>query len=159
MRGSLLFALLFFSSALFFGSAATLGQPDTSAPMPFDVSDHRWTHRLLLVFAPSDEHPDLLAQRQMATGFAAGFRDRDLLFVSVLERGDSLADNRPMDEASAEKLRERYDVEPGEFAVILIGKDGTKKRRSDRPVSIEALFEQIDQMPMRQRELQQRNQR
>ena len=150
MRGAFLFVLLLF------GSAAALGQPATSSNMPFDVSDHRWTHRLLLVFAPSDEHPDLLAQRQMATGYVEGFRDRDLLFVSVLEEGDSLVDTRPMDEASAEQLRERYGIGSGEFAVVLIGKDGTEKRRSGQPVAIEDLFEQVDQMPMRQRELQQR---
>lgn len=144
---------------LLFGAAAALGQPSSDVPMPFDPSDHRWTHRLLYVFAPSDTHPDLLAQRQMATGFVDGFRDRDLLFVSVLERGESLADGQAMDEPSAAKLRERYDVGSGDFAVILVGKDGTEKRRSDRPVPIEALFEQIDQMPMRQREMQERDRR
>ena len=152
MRG-LLLVLLFL-----FGSAAALGQPDPRTTMSFDVADHRWTHRLLLVFAPSDEHPQLLAQRQMATGFAEGFRDRDLLFISVLEKGESLVDNRLIDQASVEKLRTRYGVEPDDFAVILVGKDGTEKRRSERPIPIEDLFEQIDQMPMRMRELQQRGQ-
>lgn len=152
MRG-LLFVVLFL-----FGSAVSLAQSDPSSTMSFDVDDHRWTHRLLLVFAPSDEHPQLLEQRQMATGFVEGFRDRDLLFISVLEKGESLADNRPIDQASVEKLRARYGIESDDFAVILVGKDGTEKRRSGRPVPIEDLFEQIDQMPMRMRELQQRGQ-
>ncbi len=144
---------------LLLGSAAALGQPDRPAPMSFDESDHRWTHRLLVVFAPSDKHPDLIAQQQMTTGFVDGFRDRDLLFVSVPEHGESLADGGAMDAASAANIRERHGIEPGTFAVILVGKDGTEKRRSDRPVPIEALFEQIDQMPMRQREMQDRNRR
>ena len=131
----------------------TLGQPASTSPMPFDPADHRWTHRLLYVFAPSDDHPDLVAQRQMATGFVDGFRERDLLFVSVLERGESCADGRAMDAASAAELREAYDVEPGAFTVVLVGKDGTAKRRSAAPVPIESLFEQIDGMPMRQREM------
>jgi len=152
MRGLLLTVLLLL------GSAAALGQSTPSATMLFDVDDHRWTHRLLFVFAPSDVHPQLLAQRQMATGFAEGFRDRDLLFVSVLGTGESLADNRPIDQASVEELRARYGVEPDDFTVILVGKDGTEKRRSNRPIPIEDLFEQIDQMPMRMRELQQRGQ-
>jgi hypothetical protein len=141
---------------LFAIPVVALGQPVPTSPMPFDLSDHRWTHRLLLAFAPSDGHPDLLAQRQMATGFAEGFRDRDLLFVSVLQEGESAADGRPMDGASAAALRERYGIDPGDFTVILVGKDGTEKRRSERPVAIESVFGQIDQMPMRQRELQRR---
>lgn len=140
---------------LFLLPAVTNSQP-TSASMPFDLSDHRWTHRLLLAFAPTDEHPDLLAQRQMTTGFVDGFRDRDLLFVSVLGRGESLADNRPMDAASARALREQFGIAPDAFVVVLVGKDGAEKRRSERPVSIESVFDQIDQMPMRQREMRQR---
>lgn len=142
---------------LFAIPAVACGQPVPTSPMPFDIADHRWTHRLLLVFAPSDESPDLLAQRQMTTGFVEGFRDRDLLFVSVLRQGESVADNRPMDEASADALRERYRIAPGDFAVILIGKDGTEKRRSTLPIPVESVFEQIDQMPMRQREMRSRN--
>lgn len=136
-------------------SAAVLGQ--SPAPMPFDEADHRWEHRLLYVFAPSDQHPHLLAQRQMVEASDDGVRERDLLVISVLERGESLADGTPMDETSAMRLREIHDVEPGAFAVILVGKDGTEKRRNDEPVAIEALFEQIDRMPMRQREIRERN--
>ena len=130
-----------------------LGQPASTSPMSFDPADHKWTHRLLYVFAPSDDHPDLVAQRQMATGFVEGFRERDLLFVSVIERGTSEVEGRAMDAASAAELRETYGIEPGGFAVVLVGKDGTAKRRSAAPVPIEALFEQIDGMPMRQREI------
>ncbi|MEP0548149.1 MAG: DUF4174 domain-containing protein [Rhodothermales bacterium] len=142
--------------SLLVGTAA-LGQPATPDPMPFDPADHRWTHRLLYVFAPSDDHPDLVAQRQSATGFVDGFRDRDLLFVSVLDRGESRADGRAIDAASAQALREAYGIEPGAFAVVLVGKDGTAKRRSDAPVAIEVLFQQIDGMPMRQREMRDRD--
>lgn len=134
-------------------ATAALGQPATPVPMPFDAADHRWTHRLLYVFAPSDDHPDLVAQRQMATGFVDGFRDRDLLFVSVLERGESRADGQTMDAASANALRADYGIESGAFAVVLVGKDGTAKRRSESPIPTESLFEQIDSMPMRQREM------
>lgn len=131
-------------------------QPDRAA-MTFDETEHRWTHRLLYVFAPSDEHPDFLAQRQMATGHDAGFQERDLLFITLLERGESAVDGQAMDAASAERLRERHDVEPGAFAVILVGKDGTEKRRAGQPVPVEEVFAQIDGMPMRQREMRERN--
>lgn len=137
-------------------AAAAPAQP--SPPMSFDEAAHQWVHRLLYVFAPSDEHPDLLAQRQLLDGTADGVRDRDLLIVTVIERGESRVDGAAMDVASADRLRTTHDVVPGEFAVILVGKDGTEKRRSAGPLAPEALFEQIDRMPMRQREMRERKQ-
>jgi hypothetical protein len=38
------------------------------------------------------------------------------------------------------------------FTVVLLGKDGTEKYRSEEPVPTKALFILIDQMPMRQSE-------
>lgn len=125
--------------------------------MSFDPADHQWVHRVLYVFAPTDAHPHFLAQRQTATGFDEGFRERDLLFVAVLEEGESLVDGQhAIDAASVRALRERYEVAPGTFAVVLVGKDGAAKRRSAEPVPPSALFGQIDQMPMRQREMRER---
>jgi hypothetical protein len=38
----------------------------------------------------------------------------------------------------------------------LVGKDGGVKRQDTKPVKATAIFEQIDAMPMRQQEMQQR---
>lgn len=46
-----------------------------------------------------------------------------------------------------------------DFEVILIGLDGTIKLRQNKPVSTDKLFELIDSMPMRQREIQRKNKR
>ena len=53
---------------------------------------------------------------------------------------------------SSDPLRADYDVS-GEFTVILIGKDGTEKERFSEPVEPASLFNLIDQMPMRRREM------
>jgi hypothetical protein len=37
-----------------------------------------------------------------------------------------------------------------------VGKDTTVKRRGSAPVAMESLFEQIDRMPMRRREMRRR---
>jgi hypothetical protein len=37
--------------------------------------------------------------------------------------------------------------------VILVGKDGTEKRRNAAPVTARSIFDTIDAMPMRQREM------
>lgn len=49
--------------------------------------------------------------------------------------------------------------EAEEFAVVLIGRDGGEKFRSDDPVSVEELFSKIDEMPVRRREMREREPR
>lgn len=55
--------------------------------------------------------------------------------------------------AEQEALRKRFHVRPDAFAVILVGKDGGEKMRSDKPIPWETLEATIDAMPMRQTEM------
>jgi hypothetical protein len=63
------------------------------------------------------------------------------------------ADPQPLAEAAVRRLRERFDVAPDVFRVVLVGKDGTEKRRDAEPVTARSIFDTIDAMPMRQREM------
>ena len=56
--------------------------------------------------------------------------------------------------AGSGAARREYNVQRGTFAAILVGKDGGEKFRSGEPVRPEILFDLIDAMPMRQREMQ-----
>jgi hypothetical protein len=56
----------------------------------------------------------------------------------------------------AKKIRSRFQISREGFEILLIGKDGTVKLRSDKPVSSEDLFALIDSMPMRKREMRNR---
>jgi hypothetical protein len=51
-------------------------------------------------------------------------------------------------------MRHHFKVEPAEFLVILIGKDGGEKLNSRTPVPVDQLERLIDSMPMREREQQ-----
>ncbi|SEC29385.1 DUF4174 domain-containing protein [Terriglobus roseus] len=55
--------------------------------------------------------------------------------------------------AEQEALRKRFHVKPDAFSVILVGKDGGEKMRSDKPIPWETLASTIDAMPMRQTEI------
>jgi len=46
--------------------------------------------------------------------------------------------------------------EEGEFAVILIGRDGGEKARWTEPVAATEIWERIDAMPMRRAEMEER---
>jgi hypothetical protein len=123
----------------------------------FRLAEHRWAHRLLFLFASSR---DTAPYREQMTRFAdaeSGFRERDLLLIEVVDDGPSRLGDRPLTAAAEERLRNRFDVGPLAFRVILVGKDGTEKRRDEAPVSAQSIFDTIDAMPMRQREMREDN--
>lgn len=58
-----------------------------------------------------------------------------------------------MSEDAIDELRSDFDISPSDFVVLLIGKDGDEKYRSDEFISSKKLFNEIDSMPMRKIEM------
>jgi hypothetical protein len=127
---------------------------------------YRWKNRPLVVFAPSGDddryHTQIGNLRQMGEEFA----DRDMVVIhgfggtgrgAVQSSVESFSggewQRQPIAPGAEQELRDRYGS-GSEFEVILVGKDGGVKLRSDEPVAAEELFALIDSMPMRRREMQ-----
>ncbi|MEH1901054.1 MAG: DUF4174 domain-containing protein [Nostoc sp.] len=121
----------------------------------FNLSSQKWKNRVLLVFAPSVDNHNYQQQMQLLQQ-KSGFADRDLVLVQVLATNKSYANGQLIDESSAAKLRDRFGVDKENFRIILVGKDGGVKRSDTTPVQATAIFEQIDAMPMRRQEMQER---
>ena len=71
----------------------------------------------------------------------------------MLFEGESRVGKQPLADGDAAALRAHFGVEDDGFLAVLIGKDGTEKERYEAPVAADAVFEAIDAMPMRQREM------
>ncbi len=125
--------------------------------MAFDLNTYQWKNRLLLVFAPSENSPAYQRQMQLFQGQQAGFKERDLLLVELLTESTSRAYRQTLDDADVARARSRFHVAPQDFQVILVGKDGTAKLRESNPIQPEVIFNEIDAMPMRQREMRERS--
>ncbi len=117
------------------------------------LESYQWKNRLLLVFAPSENSAAYQQQMQLFQGQQAGFNERDLVIYELLDRGGNRANVQSIDREDAAKIRDRFQVSPGEFRVVLVGKDGTSKRRDQSPVSPTVIFKEIDVMPMRRQEM------
>ncbi|MBD2259385.1 DUF4174 domain-containing protein [Pseudanabaena sp. FACHB-2040] len=128
----------------------------SKAEHQFELSDYQWQHRLVLVFAPSNDSPDYQQQMQTWQADTTGISDRNLKLVEVLGTGESRVDSEPISPASVAGLRQQFGVPVDQFSVILVGKDGTEKQRSQSPVDLALLFRTIDAMPMRQQEMRSR---
>ena len=119
-----------------------------------DLNSYKGTNRLLVIFAASAADAPYERQESLLKSHGAGFEDRNLIKVRVFTEGGDVGGS-PVSSGESARVREETGIEEGRFAVLLIGKDGTEKFRSEEPVSAEALFERIDAMPMRRREMEQ----
>ncbi len=122
-----------------------------------DLSAYHWKHRLLLIFAPNGTDPRLVAFEERTDARRGDMQDRDLLSFRILETGPSGRPGVPMTSGDVEALRRRYKAPAGRFIVILIGKDGGVKLVQEERISLQAIFDLIDTMPMRRREMRQKD--
>ena len=119
-----------------------------------DLGSYKGTNRLLLIFVSTAADALYRRQESLLKSHEAGFKDRDLILVRVFTDGGDVGGS-PVSPGKAAGVREGHGIGEGEFAVLLVGKDGTEKFRWRKPVSAEEMFERIDAMPMRRREMEQ----
>lgn len=111
----------------------------------------------MLIFAGSKQ--SVLYQQQLAEFASADkeFRDRDLIILHLFSDGNSFSENQEISARDAKRLRNEFNIEKSQFTIILMGKDGTEKLREEELLSTDRLFNVIDAMPMRQREMKQKH--
>jgi arylsulfatase A len=118
------------------------------------LDDLRWDRRLLVVQTPpSDARRTVQAEAMRARTLEC--LERDLILVQLV--GEELLSFAGSTYYALDlaPLRERLELPPGgEFAVRLVGKDGTVKLRSDEPLDLDEVLLAIDAMPMRRAELE-----
>ena len=126
-----------------------------SVPIASEAGMQRfqWQNRPLLVFAPAADTPALTRQLEIARRQRAGWRDRDMITVVIAGDAPVTVEGTRAKDLSNDALRARYGISGETFAAILVGKDGTEKLRHDAAISAAKLFQTIDAMPMRRREM------
>ncbi len=105
------------------------------------LAQYRWNHRVVVALASSPSDPNLAAQRRIFETMRTGAGDRDLVLLEATD-----------DTPAGAALRQRFGGGTG-FITVLIGKDGGAKASSERPMSAQDVFGQIDAMPMRRAEM------
>jgi hypothetical protein len=138
MKHMVLMALLVCGMDAYAGGVAMLS----------DLDELVWKNRVIVVNQPLAEREEL----RVLQAHVAGIDDREIIWFIVT--GDRALTNYPgqLSGAFPGNLRERLGPAPGR--VVLIGKDGGVKSGSD-DLDLDAIFAQIDAMPMRQLEMRQ----
>ena len=120
-----------------------------------DFTPYQWNNRLLLLFAGSPGQHAYREQQRTLARHRHDLVERDLLVFALFDEADGEGGGREIAPPQTYQLRQRYELEQGSFAVILVGKDGGEKLRFQTPVAAGDLFGLIDSMPVREQELQQ----
>ncbi len=122
------------------------------------LADLRGQARPLLIFAQPGT-PQLEEQQRLLRLDTAALRERDIVVVLPPEL-DYVRENgintTHFSHAEDLALRQRFHIEQGQFAVLLVGKDGEEKMRSKTPLTTESLSQAVDAMPMRKEETRHR---
>ena len=141
-RLALMLIVLVMSTA--FGSATAVAA---------ELSDYRWERRPLLVFAPTDSDPSLVATLSRIEASRCDFADRDMVIGVVVSEGNSTLDGHVINIDASQRLTNQYAIGENAFSVVLIGKDGGEKLRVNEVPDLQDIYAVIDGMPMRSREM------
>ncbi|MBY0287893.1 MAG: DUF4174 domain-containing protein [Mycobacteriaceae bacterium] len=118
-----------------------------------ELGNYRWEHRPLLVFAATDSDPRLVETLNRIEASRCDFVSRDMVLGLVVTGGNSTLDGQVINTDEPQRLRDRYAIGENAFSVLLIGKDGGEKLRVDEVPDLQAIYDLIDGMPMRTREM------
>jgi hypothetical protein len=136
-------------------------QPSAACPaQPSTLRAMRHCYHPLLVFAPSMDDPQLVAQFNQLKAHAAELRSRDLLYVPIVPEGHnqpipgSRIHTASLSEDELAAMRHHFNVESGEFLVILIDRNGGEKVHSRTPVPVDQLKQLTDPLLPRKSEPQ-----
>ncbi|MEM8984271.1 MAG: CIA30 family protein [Pseudomonadota bacterium] len=121
---------------------------------PFSIQALRWDKRVLIVNAASANSEALQQQLMAIDATAQQFNERDMVLVTLVTDNKSKAGARDLNASDVDALRRSLSIDRGEFAVRLVGKDGSVKLTANEPVATDELYALIDKMPMRRREMQ-----
>lgn len=127
-----------------------------SAQAAFSLEQYRWTNRVLVVSARSENDEEMKEQLNAVRASAQEFADRDMVLVTLLDDSGSAAGDEELTDRETAETRAALKIEPDSFAVRLIGKDGAVKLSSDTATAMTQIYALIDTMPMRKQETRDR---
>jgi hypothetical protein len=117
------------------------------------MTDHLWKSRVLLLFSPDKKQADFQEQYRAFMGLGEEMQDRDLVVYQIFVQSGLTPQGKPLAREKIDGWRKKWEVLPKDFLLILVGKDGGTKYRSSKKIDPSVIFDLIDSMPMRQREM------
>jgi hypothetical protein len=122
------------------------------------LDDFKWKKRLLIIYTNEYTQALLESQIQNIKGELKEYQERDLLVLILEEESVNILDDNHSHSLDYLKVMNRLNISSEDgYQNLLIGKDGGIKLRKENLISNKELFNIIDAMPMRKREMKTEN--
>lgn len=120
------------------------------------INEFQWKNRVIVLFTPELENELFEQQYLLLKQRVDEMVDRRLITIMVNPDGDFENSTLFVRKAQADWYYSHFNARPFQFELVLVGLDGNVKYRARNVVTPpEKLFQLIDEMPMRRRELRQ----
>ena len=122
-----------------------------------DLKSFEWKNRILVIGGNDSKYQNQFDNLEVNKN---EYTDRDMVVILINKDEskisyDGLNVFNNLDYDSTLSIRKRFNFD--DFNLILIGKDGGIKYNTNEPIKINKIFEIIDKMPMRIKEIKERN--
>lgn len=117
-----------------------------------DFESHIWKERVLVILADSPENKNFKKQQQLLLQDLRGLEERKLVLYLITPSRE-YCDFDQIKCISNKTAYKRYKKFKSDFEIVLIGLDGGKKIQQNILLTPQQLYDKIDAMPMRAREL------
>ncbi|MGB3775086.1 MAG: DUF4174 domain-containing protein [Leeuwenhoekiella sp.] len=118
-----------------------------------DFSKYKWRNRILLFSATSLKDDTFTQQYKLFLDNQKKLDDRNLILFTLIKGRIYDKELNAVSNYDISALRKKYDLPPSFNGLVLIGKDGGTKLKKNYNIDPRLIFESIDQMPMRQKEM------
>lgn len=105
---------------------------------------HAEKHTLLYVFSPSRQERLYQIQMDTFTDRQLALNDHDVVVAEVFEDESGHVGSDEIRTESCTGLRQEYHISPGQFKVVLVGKDSAVKLCAESCVSCEEVFMRVE---------------
>jgi hypothetical protein len=123
-----------------------------------DLSDFQWKNRLLIIYTTTDSPSTLENQLVQIKKATKDFAERDLKVIILQDEKVKIWNSSASHQLAYDQFIQDLNIRTEKsYQNLLIGKDGWVKLREDSPISNHKLFNTIDAMPMRKREMRDGN--
>ncbi len=114
---------------------------------------YQWEKRVLLVFAPERNSPELKQQWDMILREQPLLKERDYVVWVLVANQNVTVDGEAKPHLFTRPFYEYFNVKEDEFTVIILGLDGQAKLRAETPVMADTITGIVDVMPSRKHEI------
>lgn len=122
------------------------------------LDDFQWKNRLLVLYTSNENSVKIDDQLAEILKAKNEFQERDLKVIILKNQMVKIWNSTKRHSLNFDQIIQELNINTEKnYQNLLIGKDGGVKLRADSPISNQKLFSTIDVMPMRQREMKDRN--